>query len=132
MYGVFIDVSVRKRAEEARELINGEMYHRIKNLFAMASALAGIAARTTTTKEAMTTDLMQRLMALAEATTSSVPTPMRRRPLEARPPAQRSAQTLPRTSLARCARDDRVPKMLVGEHSATAIALVIHDCRPIR
>ena len=49
MYGVFIDVSIRKRAEEARELITREMH-----------------SRTTTTKEAMTRDLMQQLIALSE------------------------------------------------------------------
>lgn len=49
MYGVFIDVSVRKRAEGARELITREMH-----------------SRTTTTKEATTRDLMQRLIAITE------------------------------------------------------------------
>jgi len=49
MYGVFIDVSVRKRAEEARELITREMH-----------------SRTTTTKEVKTRDLMQQLIALSE------------------------------------------------------------------
>ena len=50
MYGVFIDVTERKKAEEARELLAGEMNHRVKNLFAITSALTTISARSTTTK----------------------------------------------------------------------------------
>ena len=49
MYGVFIDVTERKKAEEARELLAGEM-NRVKNLFAITSALTTISARSTTTK----------------------------------------------------------------------------------
>ncbi len=128
MYGVFIDVSVRKRAEEARELVTGEMHHRIKNLFALASALAGIASRTTTTKEAMTRDLTQRLIALSEAH-------------ELIRPDSRSQSragelgdllgVLLKPYLDRESNNYRVkidvPSLLVGEHSATAVALVVHE-----
>ena len=47
MFGVYLDVTVRKLAEEAREMIAGEMQHRIKNLFSLASALTAIASRAT-------------------------------------------------------------------------------------
>jgi PAS domain-containing protein len=47
MFGIFLDVSERKLAEEAREMLAGEMSHRVKNLFAIASALTEIAARST-------------------------------------------------------------------------------------
>ncbi len=128
MYGVFIDVSVRKLAEEARELITGEMHHRIKNLFALASALAGIASRTTTSKEAMTRDLTQRLISLSEAHDLIRPDSG----------AQSRARELGdllgvllKPYLDDGADDARVsitvPKLLVGEHSATAIALVVHE-----
>src|SRR5688572_5293333 len=53
MFGVFLDVTVRKLAEEAREMITGEMQHRIKNLFGLTSALTAIASRVTDSKEAM-------------------------------------------------------------------------------
>jgi hypothetical protein len=32
MFGVFLDVSERKMAEEAREMLANEMSHRVKNL----------------------------------------------------------------------------------------------------
>ena len=39
MFGVFLDVTERKLAEEAREMLADEMSHRVKNLFAIAAAL---------------------------------------------------------------------------------------------
>ncbi|MDO9059706.1 MAG: PAS domain-containing protein, partial [Bradyrhizobium sp.] len=35
MYGIFIDVTGRKQAEEGHELLAGEMSHRVKNLLAI-------------------------------------------------------------------------------------------------
>ena len=67
MYGVFIDVSARKQAEESWEIVSNEMHHRITNLFTLSSALASIAARGTTTKDAMLADLTERLRGLAAA-----------------------------------------------------------------
>ncbi len=67
MYGVFIDVTERKKAEEAREMLAGEMNHRVKNLFAITSALTTISARSTTTKDEMVKDLRQRIFALSKA-----------------------------------------------------------------
>ncbi len=128
MYGVFIDVTVRKRAEEARELITGEMHHRIKNLFAMTSALAGIASRTTTSKEAMTHDLMQRLMALSQAHELIRP--------DSRAQSRASGlgdllDVLLKPYLDGEPSQSRVkisvPKIPVGELSATALALVMHE-----
>lgn len=128
MYGVFLDVTVRKSAEAARELITGEMHHRIKNLFAMASALAGIASRTTTSKEAMTRDLMQRLTALSQAHDLIRPDSRSQ---------SRAIQlgdlltVLLKPYLEEESGDGRVtiyvPKLLVGEHSATAVALIVHE-----
>ncbi len=128
LYGVFIDVSIRRRAEEARELITGEMHHRIKNLFALASALAGISSRTTSSKEEMTRDLIQRLVALSEAHALIRPDST----------SQSSARdlgellnVLVKPYLDRKLDASRisisVPKVLVGEHAATAIALVMHE-----
>jgi HWE histidine kinase len=67
MYGVFIDVTERKKAEEAREMLAGEMNHRVKNLFGITSALTTISARSTTTKDEMVNDLRQRIFALSKA-----------------------------------------------------------------
>ncbi|HMH97749.1 MAG TPA: HWE histidine kinase domain-containing protein, partial [Bradyrhizobium sp.] len=67
MYGVFIDVTERKKAEEAREMLAGEMNHRVKNILAITSALTTISARSTTTKDEMVKDLRQRIFALSKA-----------------------------------------------------------------
>ena len=64
MFGVFLDSTPRKEAEEARDLLAAEMGHRIKNLFALASGLAAIAARSAATTAGMAHDLTQRLAAL--------------------------------------------------------------------
>jgi len=128
MYGIFIDVSVRKRAEEARELISGEMHHRIKNLFALTSALAVIASRATTTKEAMTRDLTDRLIALSAAhdlIRPDINTQSRAGDIGAilgvlLKPYMENDPDESRLVIA-------VPKLLVGEHSATAIAMIVHE-----
>ena len=45
MFGIFLDVTGRKHAEEAHELLAGEMSHRVKNLLAIASSLTSITSR---------------------------------------------------------------------------------------
>lgn len=65
--GVFLDVTLRKRAEESQRLLAGEMSHRVHNLLLVASALAKITAHSTTTTEEMAQDLTDRLMALGRA-----------------------------------------------------------------
>lgn len=128
MYGVFIDVSVRKHAEEARELISGEMHHRIKNLFALASALAGIASRTTTTKEEMTRDLTARLIALSKAhefirpgsDSQSAAGKLEDILAVLLKPYMDGVSDQGRLAIS-------VPKILVGEHSTTALAMIVHE-----
>jgi two-component sensor histidine kinase len=67
MYGVFLDVTGRKQAEEANELLAGEMSHRVKNLITIAGALTAMTSRSAETKEEMANDLSQRLIALGRA-----------------------------------------------------------------
>ena len=67
MFGIFIDVTGRKQAEEGRELLAGEMSHRVKNLLAIASGLTSITSRSTTTVEDMARELTLRLTALGRA-----------------------------------------------------------------
>src|SRR6202035_1142868 len=49
MYGIFIDVTGRKQAEEGHELLAGEMSHRVKNLLAIATGLTAITFRSAKT-----------------------------------------------------------------------------------
>ena len=129
MFGVFLDVTDRKRAEEAREMLAGEMSHRVKNLFAIASALAGIAARSTVTSAEMARDLTQRLTALGRAHDLVRPVPGQ---------AENKAALLGDLLTALLAPYDEaeaagerirvsVPEVRVGDAATTALALVVHE-----
>ena len=67
MFGVFLDVTGRKQAEEGHELLAGEMSHRVKNLLTIAASLTQITARSTTTAAEMASELTSRLTALGRA-----------------------------------------------------------------
>lgn len=126
MFGIFLDVTQRKLAEEAHELIAGEMSHRVKNLLAVASALTQVTSHAATTQE-MAKDLTNRLITLGRVQDLVRPTPgqERRAVLLADlltillSPYDGSGDT----------RRIRVaaPKINVGETASTALALVIHE-----
>lgn len=128
MYGIFLDVTGRKQAEEAHELLAGEMSHRVKNLLAIASGLTAITSRTTTTAVDMARELTQRLTALGRAHDLV-------RPLLGQPTAAALLGDLLTVLLAPY--DDvqtfsgrirvSVPRLAVGEAAANALALVIHE-----
>lgn len=128
MFGVFLDVTGRKQAEEGHELLAGEMSHRVKNLLTIASALTAITARAATSAQDMATELTQRLAALGRAHDLV-------RPVAG---AQGKVALLgdlltillaPYDDLGAFAGRVRVsvPRMGVGEQAATNIALVIHE-----
>jgi two-component sensor histidine kinase len=39
MFGIFLDVTGRKQAQEGSELLAGELSHRVKNLLSIAAGL---------------------------------------------------------------------------------------------
>ncbi|MDF0662156.1 MULTISPECIES: sensor histidine kinase [unclassified Rhizobium] len=128
MSGIFLDVTGRKQAEEGHELLAGEMSHRVKNLLALASGLTAITSRSTTSKEEMVSQLTQRLTALGRAHDLV-------RPLKG---GQGNAALLGDLFTVLLAPYDdegafagrirvAVPRMGVGESSATSLALVIHE-----
>ncbi|WLR99703.1 sensor histidine kinase [Shinella sumterensis] len=128
MTGIFLDVTGRKQAEEGHELLAGEMSHRVKNLLALAAGLTNITSRSTDTKEEMAKQLTQRLTALGRAHELV-------RPL---PDGQGEAALLgdlftvllaPYDDVGAFAGRIRVavPRMGLGEKSATSLALVIHE-----
>ena len=63
----FIDISERKRSEEARQLLLRELNHRVKNLFAIAAGMVSMTARTAKSTAEMAVSLTGRLTALARA-----------------------------------------------------------------
>ena len=56
-----------ERLEERRRLCTAEMGHRVKNSFAIASALTSLVARSAATTEIMALDLQSRFAALCHA-----------------------------------------------------------------
>lgn len=128
MSGVFLDVTGRKQAEEGHELLAGEMSHRVKNLLAIAAGLTNLTSRSTTSVEQMAKELTQRLTALGRAHDLV-------RPL---PGDQGRAALLGDLIAVLLAPYDEtgafsgrvrvaVPRMGIGEQSATTLALVIHE-----
>jgi two-component sensor histidine kinase len=127
MFGIFLNVTQRKQAEEANELLAGEMSHRVMNLLQIATALTQITSRSAVTKEDMAQDLTSRLMALGRAQQL------------VRPAAGRSNQAIllgDLVSVVLAPYDEKgatvrirvsVPKMNVGPVSSTALALIIHE-----
>ncbi|RYG87297.1 MAG: histidine kinase [Alphaproteobacteria bacterium] len=128
MFGIFLDVTGRKQAEEGHELLAGEMSHRVKNLLTIAAGLTEITSRTATTKADMARELIQRLTALGRAHDLV-------RPL---PDNQGSAALLgDLISVLLAPYDDMgafsgrirvaVERMGVGEAAATSLAMVVHE-----
>jgi PAS domain S-box-containing protein len=61
------DITQKRRAQEKQKLLLQEMNHRVKNLFAVASGLIAVSARTATTPKQLSSDVRSRLGALARA-----------------------------------------------------------------
>jgi len=128
MVGVFLDVTGRKRAEEAHELLAGEMSHRVKNLLTIASALTAITSRSTQTTTDMARELTDRLTSLGRAHDLVRPIPGKE---------GKAALLGDLLSVLLAPYDDlgafsgrirvSVPRMGVGEAAATTLALVIHE-----
>ena len=128
MFGIFLDVTGRKQAEEGSELLAGEMSHRVKNLLAIATGLTQLTGRSAESVEHMTGELTQRLTALGRA--HDVVRPL--------PGEQGKAALLGDLLAVLLAPYDEtsafsgrirvaVARMGVGERTASALAMVIHE-----
>lgn len=128
MFGIFLDVTGRKQAEEGSELLAGEMSHRVKNLLAIATSLTHLTGSSAMSVEAMTGELTQRLTSLGRAHDLV-------RPL---PGEQGTAALLGDLISVLLAPYDEtgafsgrirvaVARMGVGEHAATALAMIVHE-----
>ncbi|MEA1013705.1 sensor histidine kinase [Sphingosinicella sp. LY1275] len=128
MFGIFLDVTSRKQAEESNELLAGEMSHRVKNLLAIATGLTHISWRSAKSLEEMAKDLIQRLTALGRAHDLL-------RPLAGS--EGKAALLGDLLSILLAPYDDpeafagrirvAVPRMGIGERTATTLAMVIHE-----
>jgi two-component sensor histidine kinase len=128
MFGIFLDVTGRKQAEEGNELLAGEMSHRVKNLLSIAAGLTVLTARNASTVNEMAGELTQRLTSLGRAHDIV-------RPL---PGQQGKAALLGDLLTVLLAPYDSesafsgrirvsVPRMGVGEQTATSFAMVVHE-----
>src|ERR1700693_2146524 len=128
VYGIFIDVTGRKQADEGHELLAGEMSHRVKNLLAIASGLTAIASRSAKTTADMAQELTHRLTALGRAHDLVRPLPGQ---------GEKAALLGDLFTVLLAPYDDiaafsgrvrvAVPRMAVGEQAATTLALVVHE-----
>lgn len=128
MFGIFLDVTGRKQAEEGSELLAGEMSHRVKNLLAIATGLTQLTARSAKTVEDMAGELTQRLTSLGRAHDLVRPLPGEQGKAALLgdllsillAPYDETAAFSGRIRVA-------VARMGVGERTATALAMVIHE-----
>jgi two-component sensor histidine kinase len=128
MFGIFLDVTGRKQAEEAHELLAGEMSHRVKNLLSIAAGLTSITSRSAKSAADMARELTTRLIALGRAHDLVRPIPGRQ---------EHGALLGDLLTILLAPYDDlgafngrirvSVPRMLVGEAGATALAMVLHE-----
>jgi len=128
MFGIFIDVTGRKQAEEGSELLAGEMSHRVKNLLAITAGLTQITSRSAATIEEMTGQLTQRLTSLGRAHDLVRPLPGEQGKAALLgdllavllSPYEDTGAFSGRIRVA-------VPRMGVGEGTATTLAMVVHE-----
>ncbi|MFN7091859.1 MAG: sensor histidine kinase [Allorhizobium sp.] len=129
MFGIFIDVTGRKQAEEGRELLAGEMSHRVKNLLTIASGLTAITSRSTSTVGDMARELTLRLTALGRAHDLVRPVPGQTEAPSALLGDLLTVLLAPYDDLGAFSGRIRVsvPRMSVGEAATTIIALIVHE-----
>ena len=129
MFGVFIDVTGRKQAEEGRELLAGEMSHRVKNLLTIAAGLTAITSRSTTTTNDMARELTLRLTALGRAHDLARPVPGQSEAASVLLGDLLTVLLAPYDDLGAFSGRIRVsvPRMRVGDAATTVLALVVHE-----
>lgn len=128
MFGIFLDVTGRKQAEEGSELLAGEMSHRVKNLLSIATGLTQLTGNSASSAEQMTRALMERLTALGRAHDVIRPLPGRQGKAALMgdllsvllAPYDETAAFSGRIRVA-------VPRMGVGPRAAIALAMVVHE-----
>lgn len=128
LIGAHIDITDRRHAEEQRELIARELSHRIKNIFAVVNSLVLLSARDRPEMREFAQAVGDRIRILGQ--THDYVRPQRDAAADA--PAQ-TALGLVRLLLAAYQHDDRQHIVIaghdrpIGERTATALALVVHE-----
>ena len=128
MFGIFLDVTGRKQAEEGSELLAGEMSHRVKNLLSIAAGLTEMTGRSASSVMQMTGELTGRLTALGPAHDVVRPLPGQQGKAALLgdllsvllAPYDETAAFSGRIRVA-------VPRMGIGEQTAAALAMIFHE-----
>jgi two-component sensor histidine kinase len=128
MFGIFLDVTGRKQAEEGSELLAGEMSHRVKNLLSIATGLTQLTGSSASSVEEMTGALTERLTALGRAHDIVRPLPGEQGKAALMgdllavllAPYDETAAFSGRIRVA-------VPRMGIGQRTAMTLAMVVHE-----
>lgn len=127
--GTAVDVTERRRAEEARDLVTRELGHRIKNIFAVVGSLITLSARNEPALKPYAQALRSRVDSLATAQNYVRPhSPESRAAL-----GQQTLQGLVRLLMEPYAAEDETRVSIEGEDSpigpdaAVALALILHE-----
>jgi PAS domain S-box-containing protein len=121
------NISDGKRAQEKQKLLLREMSHRIKNLFAVASGVVALSARSANSPKEMAQAVQARLAALARAHDLTLPNVE-----ESAEPRKTSLAALVQTILAPYdTGNDRIiilgPDVQCGPGISTSFALLLHE-----
>lgn len=120
--GFMIDITARKRAEEARQLLLRELDHRVKNTLATVQAVSELTLRTASSLEVFGETFRERIAALARmhaAVWRNKGTPIRLREL-----AELSLAPFVQEGTRASIEGDDV---LIPVESASALGLVLHE-----
>lgn len=129
-FGICTDIHDIKAAEEERELINKELTHRIRNIFAVVSSLISMSAREDDVCKEFAEELQGRTQALAKAYSRVVPDASHS---DLQNSGKQSLHALIRSILAPYVGEggDVVfiegPDLQIGLRGATSIALITHE-----
>ncbi|MCJ2125754.1 PAS domain S-box protein [Methylobacterium sp. J-077] len=116
------DIDARKRAEEQRDLLNGELSHRMKNLLAMVQAIAANTLRGATDIDVTKEVLAERLITLGKAHDLLLGGAAEHAAIE---PVIRGAVGLQDDGSSRVRYGG--PSVEIGGKAALALALMVHE-----
>nr|WP_246728321.1 PAS domain-containing sensor histidine kinase [Microvirga terricola] len=130
LIGTILDITDRRKGEESRKLLVQELNHRVKNLFAMASGMIVLTAKTAHSPKHMSVVLRGRLEALARAHELIRPAITGDEPA----PRETSIDEIVRVVLAPHT-DRETPTQMsisgeavpIGPRAATSLTLVLHE-----
>lgn len=122
------DITEQRRAQERQEVLLHEMSHRVKNLFALASAIVSLSGRSSNSAQELINAVQSRLGALSRAHELTLAN-LKRDHLPAPTPLHALFRTI--VSPFECSGGERVsvtgPEVTVSGNAITPLALVFHE-----